>query len=128
MRWQYEGTAKRSGSISIGHRHYYKQNKQVTDRISFRKFLVFPAVISRVFNASHVMVTTVRRVSVKMIFTAFGFNLYQLCTLKKQGAVQDSGSYRQKWEIKQLRKEKTLKIRSKSKIWVIILMEFFKKK
>ena len=61
--------------------------KQVTDRISFRKFLAFPAVISRVFNASHVMVTTVRRVSVKMIFTAFGFNLYQLCTLKKQGAV-----------------------------------------
>ncbi len=45
------------------------------------------AVISRVFNASHVMVTTVRRVSVKMIFTAFGFNLYQLCTLKKQGAI-----------------------------------------
>ncbi|NOR78510.1 MAG: IS5/IS1182 family transposase, partial [Methanophagales archaeon] len=29
------------------------------------------AVISRVFNASHVMVTTVRRMSVKMIFTAF---------------------------------------------------------
>ncbi|MGB2727701.1 MAG: IS5/IS1182 family transposase, partial [Halobacteriota archaeon] len=45
------------------------------------------AVIRRVFNASHVMVTTVRRVNVKMIFTAFGFNLYQLCTLKKQGAV-----------------------------------------
>ena len=45
------------------------------------------AVIRRVFNASHVMVTTVRRVNVKMIFTAFGFNLYQLCTLKKQGVV-----------------------------------------
>jgi IS5 family transposase len=45
------------------------------------------AVIKRVFNAGHVLVTTVERVSVKMIFTAFGFNLYQLCTLKKLGAV-----------------------------------------
>jgi hypothetical protein len=35
---------------------------------------------------------------------------------------------RKKWEIEQLRKEKTLKIRSKSKILVIILMGFFKKK
>jgi len=33
-----------------------------------------------------------------------------------------------KWEIVQLRKEKNLKIRSKSKIRVIILMGFFKKK
>jgi IS5 family transposase len=45
------------------------------------------AVIKRVFNAGHVLVTTIERVSVKMIFTAFGFNLYQLCTLKKFGAV-----------------------------------------
>ena len=45
------------------------------------------AVIHRVFTASHVMVTTLKRVNVKMIFTAFGFDLYQLCTLKKQGAV-----------------------------------------
>jgi IS5 family transposase len=45
------------------------------------------AVIKRVFNAGHVLVTTVPRVHVKMLFTAFGFNLYQLHTLRKQGVV-----------------------------------------
>jgi len=40
------------------------------------------AVIKRVFAAGRVLVTTVRRVHVKMIVTAFAFNLYQLCTLK----------------------------------------------
>ena len=45
------------------------------------------AVIKRVFNAGHVLVTTVPRVNVKMTFTAFGFNLYQLYTLRKQGVV-----------------------------------------
>jgi IS5 family transposase len=41
------------------------------------------AVIKRVFGAGRVLVTTVRRVSVKMMVTALAFNLYQLCTLKK---------------------------------------------
>jgi IS5 family transposase len=45
------------------------------------------AVIKRVFKAGHVLVTTVPRVNVKMIFTAVGFNLSQLCTLRKQGVV-----------------------------------------
>jgi len=45
------------------------------------------AVIKRVFNAGHVLVTTVPRVHVKMLFSAFGFNLYQLHTLRKQGVV-----------------------------------------
>ena len=45
------------------------------------------AVFKRVFHATHVLVTTVPRVSVKMIFTAIGFNLFQLCTLRKQGVV-----------------------------------------
>ena len=45
------------------------------------------AVMKRVFHAGHVMVTTVPRVHVKMLFTAFGFNLYQLHTLRKQGVV-----------------------------------------
>jgi IS5 family transposase len=40
------------------------------------------AVIKRVFGAGRVLVTTVRRVHVKMMVTAFAFNLYQLCTLK----------------------------------------------
>lgn len=40
------------------------------------------AVIKRVFRAGSVLVTTVRRVHVKMMVTAFAFNLYQMCTLK----------------------------------------------
>jgi transposase, IS5 family len=40
------------------------------------------AVIKRVFGAGRVLVTTVKRVHVKMMATAFAFNLYQLCTLK----------------------------------------------
>ena len=40
------------------------------------------AVIKRVFGAGRVLVTTVLRVHVKMMVTAFAFNLYQLCTLK----------------------------------------------
>ena len=41
------------------------------------------AVIKRVFDAGRVLVTTIRRVHVKMVVTAFSFDLYQLCTLKK---------------------------------------------
>lgn len=40
------------------------------------------AVIKRIFGAGRVMVTTAKRVGVKMMVTAFAFNLYQLCTLK----------------------------------------------
>jgi IS5 family transposase len=40
------------------------------------------AVIKRIFGAGRVLVTTIRRVHVKMMITAFAFNLYQLCTLK----------------------------------------------
>jgi len=39
------------------------------------------AVIKRVFNAGHVLVTTVKRVHVKMVFACLCFNLVQLCTL-----------------------------------------------
>jgi IS5 family transposase len=45
------------------------------------------AVIKTVFKAAHVLVTTVRRVHVKMVFTAFAYNLYQLRTLHKAGVV-----------------------------------------
>jgi len=45
------------------------------------------AVIKRIFNAGRVLVTTVRRVHVKMVVTAFAFNLYQLCTLKNAGII-----------------------------------------
>ena len=45
------------------------------------------AVIKRVFKAGHVMVTTVKRTAVKMVFTAVGFNIYQLLTLKNKNAV-----------------------------------------
>ena len=45
------------------------------------------AVIKNVFKSSHTLVTTVARVGVKMIFASFAFNLYQLCTLKKQNII-----------------------------------------
>jgi len=45
------------------------------------------AVIKRVFGAGRVLVTTVRRVHIKMMVTAFAFNLYQLCTLKNAGII-----------------------------------------
>jgi IS5 family transposase len=46
------------------------------------------AVIKCIFKARHVLVTTVERVKIKMLFTAFCFNLYQVFTLRKQGAVE----------------------------------------
>lgn len=45
------------------------------------------AVIKRIFNAGWVLVTTVKRVHVKMVVTAFAYNLYQLCTLKNAGVI-----------------------------------------
>jgi IS5 family transposase len=45
------------------------------------------AVIKRVFGAGRVLVTTVQRVQVKMVVTAFAFNLYQLCTLKNANVI-----------------------------------------
>ena len=39
------------------------------------------AVIKRVFGSGHVLVTTVERVHVKMVFSCLCFNLVQLCTL-----------------------------------------------
>ncbi len=45
------------------------------------------AVIKRIFNAGRVLVTTVARVHVKMVVTAFAYNLYQLCTLKNAGVI-----------------------------------------
>lgn len=41
------------------------------------------AVIKRVFGAGRVLVTTIKRVHVELMVTAFAFNLYQLCTLRK---------------------------------------------
>jgi transposase, IS5 family len=45
------------------------------------------AVIKRIFGAGTVLVTTIKRVSVKMMVTAFAFNLYQLCTLKNANVI-----------------------------------------
>jgi IS5 family transposase len=41
------------------------------------------AVIKRVFGMGSVLVTTVKRVNVELMVTAFAFDLFQLCTLKK---------------------------------------------
>jgi Transposase and inactivated derivatives, IS5 family len=43
------------------------------------------AVTKNVFNAGMVLVTTVERVNVKMLFTALCYNLHQLRTLKRKG-------------------------------------------
>jgi IS5 family transposase len=45
------------------------------------------AVIKTFFKAAHVLVTTVGRVHIKMIFTAVAYNLYQLGTLRKAGII-----------------------------------------
>jgi transposase, IS5 family len=45
------------------------------------------AVIKTVFKAAHVAVTTIQRVNIKMVFTAIAYNLYQLRTLNKSGAI-----------------------------------------
>lgn len=45
------------------------------------------AIIKTVFKAAHVLVTTVKRVNVKMIFTAIAYNLFQLKTLQRAGAI-----------------------------------------
>ena len=45
------------------------------------------AIIKTVFKAAHVLVTTVQRVSVKMVFTAIAYNLYQLRSLERAGLV-----------------------------------------
>lgn len=46
------------------------------------------AVVKTVFGSGNVKVTTVARTNVKMLFTAFDYNLYQLRTLSKKGVIQ----------------------------------------
>ncbi len=45
------------------------------------------AVIKRVFGAGRVLVTTIKRVHLELMIAAFAFNLYQLCTLKKDKVI-----------------------------------------
>ncbi|CAD7776639.1 hypothetical protein AIOGIFDO_01987 [Candidatus Methanoperedenaceae archaeon GB37] len=45
------------------------------------------AVIKKVFNSAHVMITTVTKTSVKMLFSCFYFNLYQFNTLKRKKVI-----------------------------------------
>jgi uncharacterized Zn finger protein (UPF0148 family) len=42
------------------------------------------AVLKRVFRAGHILVTTVPRVKVKMLFSCLCFNLMQVLTLRRQ--------------------------------------------
>jgi IS5 family transposase len=41
------------------------------------------SVIKKIFGAGRVLVPTVSRVHIKMVVTAFAFDLYQFCSLKK---------------------------------------------
>jgi transposase, IS5 family len=43
------------------------------------------AVIKRIFNGGHVLVTTERRAHLKNLFWAFSYNLVQLGTLRRRG-------------------------------------------
>jgi len=43
------------------------------------------AVIKQIFKSAHVLVTTLKRTSVKMLFAAISYKLQQLKTLKKSG-------------------------------------------
>lgn len=45
------------------------------------------AVLKTVFKAAHMLVTTIERVNVKMVFTAIAYNLYQLRTLRRANAI-----------------------------------------
>jgi len=45
------------------------------------------AVIKRIFKAGNMLVTTLNRVHIKMVVTAFAFNLFQLCTLDDQNII-----------------------------------------
>jgi IS5 family transposase len=45
------------------------------------------ALTKEMIKAGRVLVTTVERVNVKMLMTAFSFNLHQLRTLKKKGTI-----------------------------------------
>jgi IS5 family transposase len=45
------------------------------------------ATIKRIFGAGRILVTNIGRVHTKMVATAFAFNLYQLCTLKKSKVI-----------------------------------------
>jgi len=43
------------------------------------------AVIKHIFKSTHILVTTLKKTGVKMIFASFSYNLQQLKTLKKTG-------------------------------------------
>jgi IS5 family transposase len=56
-----------------------ERNKLISKLRSWRKT---SCVYKKSINAGKALVTTVRLVHVKMIITAFAFNLYQIFTLK----------------------------------------------
>ena len=77
----YDASMKRA---TRGHTLGIKDNLR-NERISKKRSPVerHYAVIKRVFKAGHVMVITVWRTGVKMLFSAIDFNLYQLLTLDR---------------------------------------------
>ncbi|KYC48691.1 MAG: Transposase DDE domain protein [Candidatus Methanofastidiosum methylothiophilum] len=80
----YDGTMKRAvrgRKLSFKETH---RNKRISKKR--RQIERHYAVIKRVFKSGHVLVTTVPRVRVKMMFACFCFNLYQLQTLSKMMA------------------------------------------
>ncbi|KYC44560.1 MAG: Transposase DDE domain protein [Candidatus Methanofastidiosum methylothiophilum] len=77
----YDGTMKRAvrgRKLSRAENH---RNKRIMRKR--KKVERHYAVIKRVFKSGHMLVTTLPRVQVKMMFVCFSFNLYQLQTLSK---------------------------------------------
>ena len=71
--------ATRGGKLNGGEQ---KRNKAIS-RVRAPGERPF-AVIKRVFNGGRTLVKTLERVRIKEVFKAFGFNLYQLVTLKRK--------------------------------------------
>lgn len=67
------------------------RNKRISSKRVLGKRVY--AVTKNVVKAETVLVTTVERVNVKMLFMALCYNLHQLRTLKRKGVFKDSGSY-----------------------------------
>ena len=59
------------------------RNKRISSKRATRERVY--AVTKKIFKAGKVLVTTVQRVNLKMLCTAFCYNLYQLMTLKIKG-------------------------------------------
>jgi len=75
----YDGTMKRAvRGRKLSPKEIHRNNRISKKRRQIERHY---AVIKRIFKSGHVLVTTIPRVRVKMVFACFCFNIYQLQTL-----------------------------------------------